>query len=100
MTWNYRVIVRDGEFAIHEVYYDDAGNIEAFTDEPVYPAGESVEELHKDVEYYQHALRQPVLDYHELSKQVSDSPAIQKVLKAAKEEGTIPWEQVKAELDL
>jgi hypothetical protein len=65
VTWNYRIMVRNGEYAIYEVYYDDAGNVETFTDEPVYPAGESVEELCKDLEHYQQALRHPVLNYDE-----------------------------------
>jgi hypothetical protein len=70
LTWDYRVIGRDGEYAIYEVYYDNAGHIEAFSDEPVWPVGESLEELRQDLAHYHHALEQPVLDYQELRAQV------------------------------
>ena len=36
------------------------------TEEPVYPAGEILEELRKDLEHYLLALEQPVLEYAEL----------------------------------
>jgi hypothetical protein len=66
MTWNYRVIhTTDGEeefFAIYEVYYDDNGRPEARTEEPAHPAGETLEELADDLQAYQAALQQPVLD--------------------------------------
>ena len=75
--WNYRVIARDGECAIYEVYYDDEGNIEAFTENPVCPMGESLDELCQDLEYYQRALKQPVLDYAELSKQVASRQPVE-----------------------
>ena len=71
MTWDYRILVRNGEYAIYEVYYDESGHIEAFADTPVYPAGDSTEELREDLEHYQRALKHPVLDYDELSKQTS-----------------------------
>ena len=100
MTWNYRIVMRNGEYAIYEVYYDDAGNVEAVTDAPVYPAGTSIEELGKDLKYYQQALQQPVLHYDELSKQPTDSQTSSKVLIEAKRKGAISWEQIKAELQL
>jgi hypothetical protein len=66
MTWKDRVVrTTDGEeesFAIYEVYYDDDGCPEARTEEPVHPAGETVEELAEDLLYYQAAVREPVLD--------------------------------------
>lgn len=72
--WNYRVIARGGEYAIYEVYYDDEGNIEAFTENSVCPMGESFDELCKDLEHYQYALKRPVLNYAKLSEQVSVPP--------------------------
>jgi hypothetical protein len=100
VTWDYRVVMRNGEYAIYEVYYHDAGNVEAVTDAPVYPAGTSIEELGKDLQYYQQALKQSVLNYDELSKQLMDSQTPPKVLIEAKRKGTVPWEQIKAELQL
>jgi hypothetical protein len=49
-------------FAIYEVYDDDNGRPEARTEEPAHPAGETLEELADDLQAYQEALQQPVLD--------------------------------------
>lgn len=68
MTWNYRVLVKEGQYNIHEVYYDDDGNPEAFTEDSVGPSGGSLEELKEDVRYFSEALSLPVLDYNELEK--------------------------------
>jgi hypothetical protein len=66
MTWNDRVVrTTNGDeegFAIYEVYDDDNGRPEARTEEPAHPAGETLEELADDLQAYQAALQQPVLD--------------------------------------
>jgi hypothetical protein len=41
-SWPYRVVHRRGRYAIHEVYYDDQGEIWACSREPAYPEGESL----------------------------------------------------------
>jgi hypothetical protein len=62
MTWNYRVFREEsGEHVIREVYYDEDGAIVACTEDPVEPMGESLEELAKDLAYFQKALSHPVL---------------------------------------
>ncbi len=71
MTWDYRILVRNGEDAIYEVYDDESGHIEACTDTPAYPTGDSTEALREDLEHYQRARKHPVLDYDKLSKQTS-----------------------------
>ena len=68
MTWNYRVVVKDDQYNIHEVYYDDKGKPEFFTEDPLGPSGESLEELENDLEYFSEALSLPVLNYNELEK--------------------------------
>ncbi len=75
-TWNYRVIEEDGVFVIHEVYYDDAGQPEYFTAEPVHPMGETLEELRGDLAYFQRALDLPVLKIEELQRQISNTARI------------------------
>lgn len=35
MSWNYRVLDHGTHFALHEVYYDDAGAVRHWTVEPV-----------------------------------------------------------------
>lgn len=78
MSWNYRVIKHtykdypeDTILCIHEVYYDENANITAFSENPVYPRGETTEELSKDLENYKKALNKPVLDLEELKAQFS-----------------------------
>ncbi|MBI4686936.1 MAG: hypothetical protein HY756_04030 [Nitrospirae bacterium] len=36
MVWNYRVIEHDRFFAIHEVYYNDKGDITAISEDPMH----------------------------------------------------------------
>ncbi len=75
MTWDYRVIVTSGEraslaevraeeyeeWAIHEVYYDDEGKPDSYTENPSSPEGETEEELLRDAVAYMAALAKPVL---------------------------------------
>lgn len=58
MSWNYRVIATQEDtpfdgcvitWGIHGVYYDNLGNIEAWTEKRMAPFGETLEKLHKDV---------------------------------------------------
>jgi len=77
MTWNYRVIRRTDatsaaeEFGIHEVYYDSAGRIEAWTEEPSAPFGESLAELRADLEFMERAMSQPTLNESDLLRDLA-----------------------------
>jgi hypothetical protein len=66
MTRRYRVVHKGYRYGIHEVYYDELGEIWTCTEEPVYPEGETLEELRTDLEHYRLALEEPVLDYGDL----------------------------------
>lgn len=74
MSWNYRVIkhkcIHTGEtwLAVHEVHYDEFCNIEGWTAAPVYPQGETIEELREAMIMYRHCVEKPVLDEAELKK--------------------------------
>jgi hypothetical protein len=73
MTWNYRIIEHkntDGSswFAIHEVYYDEAGTPEHCSEEPCFAHGEDVETLITDMQYMTQALNKPVLRYSDFDK--------------------------------
>ena len=68
--WNYRVIVRDGRFAVHSVYYAKDGRITAFSAEPSVPSGESFEALAADLERFRQALAEAVLDFGTLETAV------------------------------
>lgn len=66
MTWDYSVIEDKENFRIHEVYYNDAGEITAISEDSIAPEGDTLEELKDDMEYYFAALRRPVLKKDEI----------------------------------
>lgn len=68
--WDYRIMrrVENGEpvFGIHEVFYDDDGRVERWTESPVAPDGEgaaSLDELRRDFEAQRRAFDLPPLDF-------------------------------------
>lgn len=65
-TWDYRVVHRvnggEDEYHIHEVYYDEAGKITMWSQEPIAPHGSSHAELMADVELMVKASFRPVLN--------------------------------------
>ena len=65
--WNYRVMrhtdaVGRTHYAIHEAYYNDVGEVTAWTDEPSAPFGETIEELREELERMLRALDYPVIE--------------------------------------
>jgi hypothetical protein len=65
MNWNYRVLDRNGELAIYEVFYDDDGAVIGHTEAPVFPHAECLQDLVDGVWSYSQALQKPVLPYDE-----------------------------------
>lgn len=89
--WNYRLTkMREGDedvFAIREVYYDAEGNVNGWTENPVYPQGSSwVEFLNDMTRYHNGALRKKseVLDLDEIERGLAARPATRKKGRAAK----------------
>lgn len=75
MSWNYRLIhKRDvfpgggtGDyFGVHEVYYDDAGNVMHWTERAVGVSGETVKEAQQVRIRMLEAWHQPTLEWDEL----------------------------------
>jgi hypothetical protein len=66
MNWDYRVINHDGMFTIHEVSYNDKGDITSISQDPMGPSGDTLEELKDDMEYFLQALDMPVLKKEEI----------------------------------
>ena len=72
--WNYRVVHRlhkhpkgdEHVYAIHEAYYNSAGLVEAVTQNPVEPWGETLEELKTSLQRMNEALAKPILDWDKL----------------------------------
>jgi hypothetical protein len=63
VTWNYLVMVHDGRYAVHAVYYTDDGRISDWSAEPMSLTGESAEEFGEELVRIRRALSEPVLDY-------------------------------------
>ena len=66
MSWDYRVIEHEGMFTIHEVYYNDKGDITSISEDPMGPSGETLEELKDDMQYFLQALGMTVLKKEEI----------------------------------
>ena len=62
MTWDYRVVNRDGEFGIYECYYDEGTLI---TEDPIEPYGETAEELFSDMLKQLEAFTKPTLHWED-----------------------------------
>lgn len=69
--WNYRVVrtripergrIKAVRIAIHEVYYDDAGEPNGYTENPSHPEGATEQEFNEDFLHYRMARRRPILD--------------------------------------
>lgn len=65
MTWNYRIIAVDSggeiEYGIYEVYYDEEGNPESYTENAVPCVGNSIDEMRRTLDYMRMAFGMPVL---------------------------------------
>ena len=77
MVWQYRIIHKSGKYAIHEVYYDDQGEPWTCSEEPVHPAGDTLEELRKLI----HADLEAVVDIctriqRQLEKELDPKPYV------------------------
>ena len=67
MSWNYRVVKKTDSksktvwYNIHEVYYSKDGSIDAWSENPISPHGDTPEELKIDLELMMAAFNHPVL---------------------------------------
>ena len=66
ISWDYRIIEHDGAFTVHEVHYNDKGDIISISEDPMGPSGETLEELKEDMEYFLQAFNRPVLRKEEI----------------------------------
>ncbi|MDF3029000.1 MAG: hypothetical protein K0S23_3307 [Fluviicola sp.] len=69
MSWNYRIMKREiysGEFeySIHEVYYNDEGNVIS-TSSPLIPSCPSPEAILEEFEIMKIAFEKEILIYHQ-----------------------------------
>lgn len=68
MTWGYRVFLvpasgplGDDAYVIREVYYDEDDQIEFWSDENIFPVGETLIDLEQDIHTFLEAFSYPVL---------------------------------------
>lgn len=68
MTWNYRLLkYPHGSVAVHEVYYDDDGEIYAYTEDPVSFGGNDKEDAIRGLELaLKDVIKYEVLDKAEI----------------------------------
>ena len=119
--WNYRVVRRktvyqdssgkkertNYTYAIHEAYYDKNGFAGSITEDPVEPFGETIEALRHSWVMMAEAFGKPVLDYDMIPEpgyERREDPVASELDKRVKDfesdkTKTIPWEQVKKELE-
>lgn len=62
MFWNYRVMVKDEYFQIHEVYYEGDKPV-SYTDKPITISSDNFNHLDGILDKIKQALNQPVLHY-------------------------------------
>jgi putative addiction module component (TIGR02574 family) len=119
--WNYRVVRKktvyqdssnkkertNYTYAIHEAYYDKNGFAGAITTDHVEPFGETIEELRHSWVMMAEAFGKPILDYDMIPEpgyERREDPVASELDKRVKDfesdkTKTIPWEQVKKELE-
>ena len=66
MTWNYRVVKKNGYLGIHEAYYDDSGKIRSLSIEPVSNVYDDLKELKTNLELMMDALEEGVIDFEQI----------------------------------
>jgi hypothetical protein len=69
MNWNYRVIRKkyheasiEHYYEIHEVHYDEKGNIRAWTETPIWPMADSLKDLKKSLKMMLKDCNKPILE--------------------------------------
>jgi len=65
MTWEYRVMTRNDELAIYEVYYYEDGRVRGYSANPTFPAGATIADLQTNCDLYLAALAKPVLEHRD-----------------------------------
>ena len=65
-SWNYRVLKRDDEYGVYEVYYDDSGMPHAMSEDPIAITGENLEDIRNELNLILESLEKDVLDYRTL----------------------------------
>ena len=62
MSWNYRIVMKENSYGIHETFYEN-GMPYGISEDPIAPWGEDFDELEASFELMKEALKKDILDY-------------------------------------
>ena len=67
IKWNYRLMRHTDAFgreyyAIHEAYYNDVGEVTAWTDDAASPMGQTLEEVREELDRMLRAIDYPIVE--------------------------------------
>ena len=62
MSRDYRVMKKDKELAIYQVFLNNEGRVQRYSANPSFPRGGDLEALLDDLKRYNDALLKPILD--------------------------------------
>jgi hypothetical protein len=79
--WNYRLILWNCFYFIHEVFYNERDEICAWSQDPVYPLGDTPEELMEDLRSIMDAFEWPVVMYEDLPEGEPDGKLLEVIRK-------------------
>lgn len=68
MHWNYRIVIKNGNMGIHEVYYDEHGEPSSVSEDSVVPVASDIEELQDILDRLRRATREPALAYDDITR--------------------------------
>ena len=79
MSWNYRILAHeDGDdlfFQIHEVYYDEEGKVNGYTENGVIVGAESIEGINWVLDKMKECANKPILSVHNFPNEWSSNGA-------------------------
>lgn len=61
--WNFRVVRRNGELSIYEIYYNSSGVPRGISEDPVVPVTDTLDELTEVLDLMKVATEKEILDY-------------------------------------
>jgi len=60
--WNYRVLKKDGALGVYAVYYDDAENVQGWSESPFSPTAENLGELRTTLNLMLESLEKDIIE--------------------------------------
>jgi hypothetical protein len=64
MTWNYRLVKKDGLIGIHSAYYNSKKEVASLSVDPEYLSADDADDLKSALQKVMKAFDSPVIDYN------------------------------------